>query len=43
VLTSDAPNGKDHVDRASALASVRTHLVFPEELDRDDRFTDARN
>jgi DEAD/DEAH box helicase domain-containing protein len=29
VLTSDAPNGKDDLDRTSPLASVRTHLVFP--------------
>jgi len=29
VLTSDAPNRKDDLDRTSALASVRTHLVFP--------------
>ena len=41
VLTSDAPGGKDELDRTSALAFLRAHLKFPEELGLDDRFVDA--
>jgi hypothetical protein len=41
VLTSDAPDGKDDLDRTAALEFLRTHLVFPEELIRDDCFTDG--
>lgn len=40
VLTSDAPDGKDELDRTAALAFMRSHLTFPEELDCADRFTD---
>lgn len=38
VLTSDAPDGKDELDRRSALDFVREHLVFPQQLDEQDRF-----
>ena len=41
VLTSDAPGGKDELDRTAALAFLRAHLKFPEELGPDDRFVDA--
>jgi DEAD/DEAH box helicase domain-containing protein len=41
VLTSDAPGGKDELDRTAALAFLRAHLRFPEELRPDDRFIDA--
>ncbi len=41
VLTSDAPDGKDDLDRTAALEFLRAHLVFPEELSPDDRFTDG--
>ena len=43
VLTSDAPGGKDELDRTAALAFLRAHLVFPEELGPDDRFVDGAN
>jgi len=43
VLTSDAPSGKDELDRTAALAFLRAHLVFPEELGLDDRFVDGAN
>src|SRR5262249_6976530 len=36
-----APDGKDDLDRMAALAFLRTHLIFPQELGRDDRFTDG--
>ena len=32
VLTSDAPSGKDELDRTAALAFLRVHLAFPEQL-----------
>jgi len=41
VLTSDAPEGKEDLDRTAALEFLRAHLVFPEELGRDDCFTDG--
>jgi hypothetical protein len=41
VLTTDAPGGKDELDRTAALAFLRAHLEFPEELGPDDRFVDA--
>lgn len=41
VLTSDAPVGKDELDRAAALSFLRAHLKFPEELGPDDRFVDG--
>jgi hypothetical protein len=39
VLTSDAPNGKDELNRVAALEFVRARLHFPEQLDEDDRFS----
>jgi DEAD/DEAH box helicase domain-containing protein len=39
VLTSDAPDGKDDLDRTAALVFLRAHLMFPDELDRNDCFT----
>ena len=41
VLTSDAPGGKDELDRTAALAFLRAHLNFPEELGPEDRFVDS--
>ena len=41
VLTSDAPGGKEELDRTAALEFLRAHLVFPEELGRDDCFVDG--
>jgi DEAD/DEAH box helicase domain-containing protein len=41
VLTSDAPGGKDELDRTAALGFLRAHLKFPEELGPDDRFVDS--
>lgn len=41
VLTSDAPGGKDELDRTAALVFLRAHLRFPEELGPDDRFIDG--
>lgn len=38
VLTADAPGGKGDLDRTAALAFLRAHLKFPEELGPDDRF-----
>jgi DEAD/DEAH box helicase domain-containing protein len=40
VLTSDAPGGKDELDRTAALEFLRTHLKFSDELDPDERFVD---
>lgn len=40
VLTSDAPDGKDALDRTAALAFMRAHLTIPEALDCADRLTD---
>ncbi|WP_422017660.1 DEAD/DEAH box helicase [Reyranella sp.] len=40
VLTSDAPGGKDELDRTGALAFLRAHLKIPNELDPDERFVD---
>jgi hypothetical protein len=40
VLASDAPGGKDDLDRTAALGFLRAHLVFPNELDPSDRFAD---
>ncbi|WP_316205347.1 DEAD/DEAH box helicase [Bradyrhizobium sp. SZCCHNS3004] len=39
VLTSDAPDGKDDLDRTAALEYLRAHLVFPEEVGAEDCFT----
>lgn len=41
VLTSDAPGGKDELDRTAALAFLQAHLKFPDELDPDERFVDG--
>jgi ATP-dependent helicase YprA (DUF1998 family) len=41
VLTSDAPGGKDELDRAAALAFLRAHLKLADELDLDERFVDG--
>lgn len=41
VLTSDAPDGKDELDRTIALEFLRAHLVFREELGPDERFVDG--
>lgn len=41
VLTSDAPDGKDELDRTGALEFLRTHLKFPEELSPDDCFVNG--
>jgi hypothetical protein len=41
VLASDAPGGKDELDRTAALAFLRTHLKFPDELSLDQRFVDG--
>jgi DEAD/DEAH box helicase domain-containing protein len=38
VLTGDSPGGKDELDRTAALAFLRAHLKFPDELGPDDRF-----
>jgi hypothetical protein len=43
VLTPDAPSGKDELDRTAALAFLRVHLAFPEELRPGDRFVDGAN
>ncbi|MFJ5486145.1 DEAD/DEAH box helicase [Hansschlegelia beijingensis] len=43
VLTSDAPDGKDALDRSAALNFVVHHLTLPPDLEPEDRFTpDAR-
>jgi DEAD/DEAH box helicase domain-containing protein len=41
VLTSDAPSGRDELDRSAALAFLQAHLKFPEELGPDDRFVNS--
>lgn len=41
VLTSDAPGGKDELDRTAALVFLRAHLKFPDELGPDDCFVDG--
>jgi hypothetical protein len=41
VLTTDAPDGKDELDRTAALEFLRTHLTLPVELGPDDRFVDG--
>jgi ATP-dependent helicase YprA (DUF1998 family) len=41
VLTSDAPDGEDELDRLAALEFLRAHLVLSEELGPDDRFVDG--
>ncbi|WP_027062854.1 DEAD/DEAH box helicase [Mesorhizobium loti] len=41
VLTSDAPDGKDDLDRKAALDFVRGHLMFPKELDPVDCFVES--
>lgn len=40
VLTSDAPDGRDELDRTAALAFLRAHLKFPDGLGPGDRFVD---
>ena len=41
VLTTDAPDGKDDLDRTAALTFLRAHLAFPEDLGPDDRFAEG--
>ena len=41
VLTSDAPDGRDELDRTAALEFLQAHLKFPDELGHDDRFVDG--
>ena len=41
VLTADAPDGKDELDRTAALAFLRAHLTFPDELGPNDCFADG--
>ena len=41
VLTSDAPSGKDELDRTMALEFLQAHLRFPGELDPEERFVDG--
>lgn len=41
VLTSDAPSGKDELDRTAALEFLRKHLNLPEGLEPDDCFVDG--
>ena len=38
VLTTDAPSGKDELNRTAALKFLRAHLQFSDELGVDDRF-----
>tara|TARA_R110000868_G_scaffold28284_3_gene106390 strand:- start:6668 stop:12763 length:6096 start_codon:yes stop_codon:yes gene_type:complete len=38
VLTSDAPEGHDDLDRLAALAYLREHLTLPADLSIEDRF-----
>lgn len=38
VLTPDAPDGEDQLDRTAALAFLRDNLAWPEALDEADRF-----
>lgn len=38
VLTSDAPDGHDDLDRVVALAYLREHLTLPADLSVEDRF-----
>jgi hypothetical protein len=40
VLTSDAPVGKDELDRLAALEFIRAHLKLPDELGPGDCFVD---
>lgn len=40
VLTSDAPGGKDELDRTAALEFLQLHLKFPNDLDPEERFVD---
>lgn len=41
VLTSDAPDGKDDLDRTAALKFLRERLAFPQRLDPEDRFVEG--
>ena len=41
VLTSDAPDGRDELDRTAALSFLQAHLKFSDELGQDDRFVDG--
>jgi hypothetical protein len=41
VLTSDAPDRKDDLDRKAAVEFLRAHLVFPKEVGSEDRFNDS--
>ena len=41
VLTSDAPDGKDDLDRTAALDISSRASEFPEEIGPDDRFVDG--
>lgn len=38
VLTSDAPDGPDALDRSAALDYMRAHLSFPDQLSTEDKF-----
>jgi hypothetical protein len=38
VLTGDAPDGADALDRTAALAFIEERLAFPDELQPEDRF-----
>ena len=40
VLTSDAPAGKDELDRTAALVFLQKHLKFTHELGLEDRFVE---
>jgi len=41
VLTSDAPDGKNELDRTAALAFLRAYLKLPNDLVPEDRFVDG--
>jgi hypothetical protein len=41
VLTPDAPDGKDDLDRTAALQFLRAYLVLPSELGPEDCFTNG--
>ena len=41
VLTTDAPEGKDELDRIAALHFLREHLSLPDELSAEDRIANS--
>lgn len=43
VLTSDAPEGHEDLDRVSALTYLREHLTLPSDLSIEDRFMASAN